>query len=66
MVGSFLPNQGPEILTVNRGTNDVTVISDFTSSTPVFTTFATGGIEPVAAIARDVPRRGAGEPGRRQ
>jgi hypothetical protein len=35
---------------VNRGTNDVTVISDFTSSTPVFDTFSTGGIEPVAAL----------------
>ena len=51
MVGTFLPNQGPEILTVNRGSNDVTVISDFTSSTPVFDTFSTGGIDPVAAFA---------------
>jgi len=51
MVGTFLPNQGPEILTVNRGSNDVTVISDFTSLTPVFDSFSTGGIEPVAAIA---------------
>ena len=51
MVGGFLPNQGPEILTVNRGANDVTVISDFTSNNPVFDTFSTGGIEPVQAIA---------------
>ena len=51
MVGRFLPRQGPEILTVNRGSNDVTVISDFTSITPVFNTFSTGGIEPVSAIA---------------
>jgi hypothetical protein len=53
MVGTFLPNQGPgpEIATVNRGTNDITVISDFTTATPVFNTFATGGIEPVEAIA---------------
>jgi hypothetical protein len=51
MVGDFLPNQGPEILTVNRGTNNVTVISGFNSSTPVFDNFPTGGIEPVEAIA---------------
>jgi hypothetical protein len=51
MVGTFLPNQGPEIATVNRGANDITVISDFTTATPVFSTFATGGIEPVEAIA---------------
>ncbi len=51
MVGSFLPHQGPEIATVNRGANDITVISDFTTATPVFSTFATGGIEPVEAIA---------------
>jgi hypothetical protein len=50
MTGTFLPNQGPEILTVNRGSNDVTVISDFLSSTPVFDTFSTGGVEPVAAF----------------
>jgi hypothetical protein len=50
MFGTFLPNQGPEILTVNRGSNDVTVISDFLSSTPVFDTFPTGGVEPVAAF----------------
>ena len=36
---------------MNRGSNDVTVISDFTSGTPVFDTFSTGGIEPVAAFA---------------
>jgi hypothetical protein len=50
MIGTFLPGQGPEILTVNRGSNDVTVISDFLSNTPVFDTFATGGVEPVAAF----------------
>ena len=51
MVGTFLPNQGPEIVTVNWGSNNVIVISDFTGLTPVFDTFSTGGIEPVEAIA---------------
>jgi hypothetical protein len=50
MIGNFLPGLGPEILTVNRGSNDVTVISDFLSSTPVFDTVSTGGVEPVAAL----------------
>jgi hypothetical protein len=36
---------------VNRGSNDVTVISGFTSITPVFNSFSTGGIDPVAAFA---------------
>ena len=55
IVGTFLPNQGPEILTVNRGANDVTVISGFTGLTPVFDTFPTGGIEPVTAFAVEFP-----------
>jgi hypothetical protein len=55
MVGPFLPNQGLEILTVNRGSNDLTVISDFSSSTPVFNTVSTGGTEPVAAFGVTVP-----------
>ena len=50
MIGNFLPNQGPEILTVDRGSNDLTVITDFTTSQPVFDTFSTGGVEPVAAL----------------
>jgi hypothetical protein len=50
MIGNFLPGLGSEILTVNRGSNDVTVISDFLSNTPVFDTFSTGGVEPVAAF----------------
>jgi hypothetical protein len=51
MVGTFLPGRGPEILTVNQGSNDVTVISDFTTFAPAFDTFSTGGIEPVSALA---------------
>jgi hypothetical protein len=50
MIGNFLPGPGPEILTVNRGSNDVTVISDFLSRSPVFDTVSTGGDEPVAAF----------------
>jgi hypothetical protein len=59
MAGIFVPNQGPgpQIATVDRGTNTITVISDFTSVTvaPVFDSFSTGGIEPVQAIAVTLP-----------
>jgi hypothetical protein len=57
MVGPFLPNQGPEILAVNRDSNDVTVISNFTSSTRVFDTVSTGGLGPVAALGVTFPGR---------
>jgi hypothetical protein len=59
MVGNFLPNQGPEIATVNRDSNTVTVISNFNTPTPVFNTFATGGVEPVQAIAVTLPGEAA-------
>jgi hypothetical protein len=57
MTGNFLANQGQEIATVDRGTNQITVISNFASTTvaPVFDNFATGGIEPVQAIAVTLP-----------
>jgi hypothetical protein len=55
MLGTFLPNPGAEIVTVNRGSNDITVISDFTSSTPVFDTISSGGLEPVAAFGVTFP-----------
>ena len=58
MVGTFTPGQGPQILTVNRGSNDVTVISDFNSNTPVVQSFPTGGIDPVAAFGVDVAGNG--------
>jgi hypothetical protein len=51
MIGTFLPGPGQEILTVNAGSNDVTVISDFTGTSAVIQDFPTGGIEPVAALA---------------
>jgi hypothetical protein len=57
MAGGFLANQGAEIATVDRGTSNITVISDFTSVTaaPVFDSFSTGGIDPVQAIAVTLP-----------
>ena len=54
MVGTFTPGQGPQILTVNGGSNDVTVISNFNSNAPVIQSFPTGGTDPVAALGVDL------------
>jgi hypothetical protein len=54
IAGHFLAGPGIEIGTVNQGSGDITVISDFTSS-PVFTTFSTGGQEPAAAFGVTFP-----------
>ena len=40
----------PDILTVNSGSNDLTLISDFMGSHPVTTTISSGGLDPVAAF----------------
>ena len=47
-VGNF--DGKPDILTVNSGSNDLTLISDFMGSHPVTTTISSGGLDPVAAF----------------
>ena len=44
-VGPFL-NGGPDLVTVNAGSNSVTVVSDFLGSSPVTQTIASGGVDP--------------------
>jgi len=39
-----------DLLTVNSGANDLTLISDFMGSHPVTTTISSGGLDPVAAF----------------
>ena len=46
-VGNF--DGSPGLLTVNSGSNDLTLITDFTGSSPP-RTFPSGGLDPVAAI----------------
>ena len=46
--GNF--NGTPGLLTVNSGSNDLTLISDFMGSHPVTTTISSGGLDPVAAF----------------
>jgi hypothetical protein len=45
--GNF--NGSPGLLTVNSGSNDLTLITDFTGSSPPWT-FDSGGLDPVAAV----------------
>ena len=47
-VGNF--DGKPDILTVNSGSNDLTLISNFMGSHPVTTTISSGGLDPVAAF----------------
>jgi hypothetical protein len=56
LVGTFTggAGQGPQVLTVNPGSNDVTLISDPGGDAPVIQSFPTGGIGPVAALGVNV------------
>ena len=47
-VGSF--DGKPDLVTVNAGSNDLTLISDFLGLDPVTTTISSGGLDPVAAF----------------
>src|SRR5208337_1818229 len=47
-VGSF--DGKPDLVTVNAGSNDLTLISDFLGSDPVTSTISSGGLDPVAAF----------------
>ena len=47
-VGNF--DGSPGLLTVNSGSNDLTLISDFMGSHPVTTPISSGGLDPVAAV----------------
>jgi hypothetical protein len=48
-VGNF--DGKPDILTVNAGSNDLTLISNFNGPDPVITTISSGGLDPVTAFA---------------
>ena len=48
-VGNF--DGKPDLVTVNAGSNDLTLISDFTGPDPVTSTIASGGLDPVTAFA---------------
>ncbi len=56
VVGNF--DGRPDLVTVDRGSNDVTFFSGVDSPNPVAKRIPTGGIEPVAAVAADVTGNG--------
>src|SRR5271157_982622 len=49
VAGDFTGDGRPGLLTVDSGSNDLTLITDFTGSSPS-RTFASGGLDPVAAL----------------
>ncbi len=51
VVGNF--NGQPGLLTVNAGSNDLTLISGFDGPAPTTTTIASGGVDPETAFAFD-------------
>ena len=48
-VGNF--NGQTDLVTVNAGSNDLTLISDFEGSNPVTSTISSGGVDPTTAFA---------------
>ncbi|MGP0063469.1 MAG: FG-GAP-like repeat-containing protein, partial [Isosphaeraceae bacterium] len=48
-VGNF--NGLPDLVTINAGSNDLTLISGFEGSSPITSTIASGGVDPDAAFA---------------
>ena len=48
-VGNF--NGQHDLLSINAGSNDLTLISDFNRPDPVTTTIASGGVDPETAFA---------------
>jgi hypothetical protein len=50
-VGRFAGSPGLDLVAVNSGSDNVTLISNFTGGSPVSRSFPTGGADPVAAFA---------------
>ena len=48
--GPFVPGTGTDIVALNSGTGDVTLISDLSTGAPVTQVFSSGGFDPVAAL----------------
>jgi hypothetical protein len=53
-VGQFTTGEGQSLVTVNSGSNDLTVISGLESGSPIMQTVSSGGIDPIAAFAVDL------------
>jgi len=49
-VGQFMGGSGQDLVTVNSGSNDVTLISGLGSASPLMQSISSGGIDPTAAL----------------
>jgi hypothetical protein len=57
-VGHFTSTTSQDLVTVNSGSNDVTVISGLGSASPSMESISSGGIDPTAAFAVDLQGNG--------
>jgi hypothetical protein len=53
-VGQFMGGSGQDLVTVNSGSNDVTLISGLGTASPAFQSISSGGVDPIAAFAVDL------------
>jgi len=57
-VGQFTGGSGQDLVTVNSGSDNVTVISGLGTTSPTFQSVSTGGVDPIAAFEADVMGNG--------
>jgi large repetitive protein len=53
-VGNFMGGTGQDLVTINSGSNDVTLISGVGTASPFMESISSGGIDPTAAFAVDI------------
>jgi hypothetical protein len=57
-VGNFKGGSGQDLVTVNSGSDNVTLISGLSSGSPVIESTSSGGVDPIAAFEVDVTGSG--------
>ncbi|MFI5457562.1 MAG: beta strand repeat-containing protein [Isosphaerales bacterium] len=57
-VGQFTGGSGQELVTVNSGSNNLTLISSLGSGSPQMQSISSGGVDPIAAFAVDLTGNG--------
>jgi large repetitive protein len=57
-VGSFMPGSGPDLVTVNSGSNTLSLISGLAGASPFVQSISSGGVDPTAAFAVNLSGNG--------
>jgi hypothetical protein len=57
-VGHFMSSTSQDLVTVNSGSNDVTLISGLGTASPITESISSGGVDPTAAFAVDLQGNG--------